>query len=82
MRVRSLLATYYLKADNHSMEIGKLFIFLGVVLVAIGIAVNLGFRGLPGDIVIKRENSVFFFPIATSIALSLIISLVLLLTRR
>ncbi len=63
-------------------EVARLIIILGVVLVIVGLillaAQKLPFLGkLPGDIVIKRENYTFYFPLATSIIISIIISLIL-----
>jgi dipeptide/tripeptide permease len=63
-------------------EIARTLIFLGAVLIVIGLAVlgiqKLPFAGkLPGDIIIKRENFTFYFPLATGIILSILITLVL-----
>jgi uncharacterized membrane protein YkgB len=63
-------------------ELGKGLVILGIVLVVVGAVLLLGPKvpllgKLPGDIVIKRENFTFSFPLATSIVLSVIISLVL-----
>jgi len=63
-------------------EIAKMIIILGIALVVIGVvlllAQRLPFLGrLPGDIMIKKENFTFYFPVATSIIVSIIISLVL-----
>ncbi|WP_457593528.1 DUF2905 domain-containing protein [Hydrogenimonas sp.] len=55
-------------------EIGRLLIGLGVVLIIFGLFVSFVGR-LPGDIVVKRENFTFYFPIATSILLSIILSI-------
>ncbi|GAB7027605.1 DUF2905 domain-containing protein [Geotalea toluenoxydans] len=67
--------------------IGKALIYLGLIIAAIGVAVS--FAGkipwlgrLPGDIYIKRENFSFYFPLATSILVSLLLSLILWLFRR
>lgn len=62
-------------------EIGKFFIIFGVLIILLGIiltfAGKIPFLGrLPGDIVIERKNFVFYFPIVTSILLSIIISLI------
>ena len=64
------------------MEIGKLFIIIGILMVVAGTAIALGFRGLPGDIVLRNKNGTFIFPIMTSLVLSLIISLIIYLLRR
>jgi hypothetical protein len=68
--------------------LGKTLIFIGLVILAAGIAITLVpripfFGKLPGDIYYKKDNIVFYFPLATSIVISLIASVVLyLLTRR
>ncbi|MGH7843905.1 MAG: DUF2905 domain-containing protein [Candidatus Binatia bacterium] len=68
-------------------EIGKTLIFLGLVLLALGLVVSLAPKipwlgQLPGDIFIKRERFTFYFPLMTSILVSVIVSLVLYLFRR
>jgi hypothetical protein len=68
-------------------ELGKGLILLGLVLVVIGAVLLFGPKvpslgKLPGDIVIKRENFTCYVPLATSIILSLIISLLLYLLSR
>ncbi len=60
----------------------KIIILLGVVLAAIGVAMlfieKIPFLGkLPGDILIKKEHFTFYFPLTTSILVSIIISLIL-----
>jgi len=55
-------------------EYGKLLIGVGVVLILFGLFVSVVGK-LPGDIVIKKENFTFYFPIATSILLSIVLSL-------
>lgn len=68
--------------------LGKALIVIGIVIVIVGIIVTFGPKipyigRLPGDILIKRENFVFYFPLATSVIISIILSLVLyFLTRR
>lgn len=59
--------------------IGKLLVLLGAVLVVIGlvlmVAPKIPFLGkLPGDIHIKKDNFEFYFPLATSVVLSLVLS--------
>ena len=66
---------------------GRLLIVLGIILILIGVAVSLAPKipwlgQLPGDIFIKGERFSFYFPLATCILLSLILSLVLYLFRR
>ncbi|HEY2989989.1 MAG TPA: DUF2905 domain-containing protein [Candidatus Binatia bacterium] len=66
---------------------GKTLIIFGIVLVVLGVLFSLGSKipwlgRLPGDIYIHRGNFTFYFPLATCILLSLIITLVLYLFRR
>jgi hypothetical protein len=68
-------------------EMAKIMIFLGIILVVIGVLMlgiqKWSFSGkLLGDIVIKRDNVTFFFPVATSIVVSIIISLILYLINK
>lgn len=63
-------------------EMAKVMILIGVVLIAIGLVIlvfpRLPILGkLPGDILVKKENYTFYFPLATSIVISIIISLIL-----
>ena len=57
----------------------KIFILIGVIFILIGLLYpylsSLGLGKLPGDIVVERKNFNFYFPITTSIILSIIISL-------
>lgn len=62
-------------------ELAKGLMLLGAVLIAVGLILlffqKVPFLGkLPGDILIKRENFTFSFPLATSIVVSLLISLI------
>jgi len=64
------------------MPIGKMLIVLGAVLVGVGLLVTffdkIPFLGkLPGDIHIKRENFQVYFPIASSVVLSLLLTIIL-----
>ena len=62
---------------------GRTLIVIGLVLVAVGVIMTLGDKlpiklgRLPGDIVIRGKNSVFYFPIVTSVLLSAILTLVM-----
>ena len=64
----------------------KWLITLGVIMLVLGIAwpwiIKLGLGSLPGDIRIERKGFVFYFPITTSIILSLVVTLILLIFRR
>jgi hypothetical protein len=63
-------------------DIGKLLLFLGLALAAIGLALvllgrtNFPIGRLPGDIVYRGKNTTFYFPLATSILLSVVLSLI------
>ena len=69
-------------------EIGRLLVILGVALVVIGgIVMLLGRTGLPlgrlpGDIVYRGKNTTFYFPLATSIVVSVVLSAILFLISR
>lgn len=63
-------------------NLGRIIIFVGVFLVIFGLLLTFSskipFIGkLPGDFVFKRDNFSFYFPLATSILLSVILTLVL-----
>lgn len=66
---------------------GRTLIYLGVLLVAVGVILSLAGRlpwlgNLPGDITVQRGRFTFYFPVTTCIILSLLISLVLYFFRR
>ena len=64
------------------LNLGKLIIIAGVILVAVGLVfvllarTHLPIGRLPGDIIYRRRNVTFYFPLATSILLSVVLSLV------
>ena len=70
------------------MGLGRVLIFSGVVLVALGLLVSLGRRlpfrlgRLPGDIYIHGKNTTFYFPLVTCILLSVVFSIILWIFRR
>lgn len=70
------------------MQLGRALIVFGVLLVVLGLAVTYGGRlpirlgRLPGDIAYRGRNSSFYFPIATCILLSVVLSLPMWLFRR
>jgi Protein of unknown function (DUF2905) len=61
--------------------VGGLLLVLGLVLILAG-KVNLPIGRLPGDIVYRGKNTTFYFPLMTSILLSVILSLVLYVVNR
>ncbi|MCX7875130.1 MAG: DUF2905 domain-containing protein [Melioribacteraceae bacterium] len=72
---------------NELQPLGKLLIFGGVLLLVVGLIFTfwdkIPFIGkLPGDIVWKGKNFTFYFPIVTSILISLIISIILYFFRK
>lgn len=64
----------------------RTLIIIGLVILAVGLLwpwlQKSGLGRLPGDIAIERDNFRFYFPITTSIIISLLITLVLWLFRR
>jgi hypothetical protein len=63
---------------------GKTLVFIGLAIAGLGLLVMLGIPigRLPGDIYVRRGNFSFYFPLATSIILSIFLTLVLALFRR
>jgi hypothetical protein len=63
---------------------GKTLIVIGLLIAGIGLLIQLGvpIGRLPGDVVIRRGQSTFYFPIVTCIILSVLLSLIGLLLRR
>ena len=63
-------------------DIGKMLLFFGLVLAAIGLALvllgrtTLPIGRLPGDIVYRGKNTTFYFPLVSSIVLSVVLSLI------
>ena len=66
--------------------IQKTLIIIGVLFILVGLLYpflrDIGLGRLPGDIVIKKENSSFYFPIFTCIVLSVVISLILMFFKK
>jgi hypothetical protein len=57
--------------------IAKTVMLLGVILFVIGFLMNFIHLGkLPGDIVLKKGNTTFYFPIVTSIVVSVLLSVI------
>lgn len=67
-------------------SMAKLLIIIGIILVVLGLLwplfQKLGLGRLPGDIVVEKENFSFYFPIVTSIIISLVLTLLFWLFRR
>jgi DUF2905 family protein len=64
--------------------VAKLLVIAGLVIAGIGLLMMVGipFGRLPGDIVIRKGSGTFYFPLATCILLSIILTLLLSLLRR
>jgi hypothetical protein len=64
------------------VEVGRILIFIGLLLIVMGSVIMLadkvpgwgGLGKLPGDILIERENFKFYFPLATSLLVSIFLS--------
>jgi len=67
---------------------GRTLITIGIALVVLGVLVTVGAKlpirwgRLPGDIVIRGKNTTFYFPLVTSLLLSVLLSLVMWLIGR
>lgn len=70
------------------MSLGRALIFLGLIILALGVILTIGEKlpirlgRLPGDIVVRGKNSVFYFPLATCLLISAILSFVMWLFSR
>jgi Protein of unknown function (DUF2905) len=64
----------------------RFLIVLGFVILVVGLLwpylSKLGLGRLPGDIVIERENTTFYFPLVTCLLLSVVLSLILWVASR
>ena len=71
---------------RQDLDISRILVVLGLALVAAGllwpILLKLGLGRLPGDVVIERESFRLYVPIATSMLISVVLSLLLWLFRR
>ena len=63
---------------------GRVVVVVGLIVTAAGLLMMLGvpFGRLPGDVVIRRGNATFYFPLGTSILVSVILTLLFALLRR
>jgi hypothetical protein len=64
--------------------VGKMLVLIGLAIAGFGLLVMLGmpFGRLPGDFQVRRGSFSFYFPLATSIVLSIILTLLFALFRR
>ena len=63
-------------------SIGKTLVLFGIVLIVVGVLVQLFHKipwigRLPGDFYVKKENMSFYFPLTTSLLISLVLTLLL-----
>lgn len=63
-------------------ELGKIIILFGIIFVIVGVVIlfspKIPFIGkLPGDILIKKDGITFYFPLATSIVVSILITIII-----
>jgi hypothetical protein len=69
-------------------DLGRMLLIFGGVLMIVGVALmlfgrtNLPIGRLPGDIFYRGKNTTFYFPLATSILLSVVLSVVLYVINR
>jgi len=69
-------------------DLGKLLVLLGGIVVIVGLALillgrtNLPIGRLPGDIIYRGKNTTFYFPLATSIVVSVVLSILLYVIAR
>ncbi len=67
-------------------DLGRTLVLAGAVLLVIGLLMSLGAKvplgRLPGDIVYRRGNFTFYFPLVTSILISLVLTAIFTLLRR
>lgn len=66
---------------NDIENIGKILVVAGIVIIAIGallmLSVKIPWLGrLPGDILIQKKNFTFYFPVATSIIISILLTII------
>jgi hypothetical protein len=84
MAIQGHTAFYNLRVT----EIGKMLVFFGLLLAVAGLVfillgrTNLPIGRLPGDILYRGKHTTFYFPLATSIVLSIVLSLLLYLMGR
>ena len=62
-------------------QLGKSLIIIGAFIIALGLILTISGKlpwlgSLPGDVVVQKKNFIFYFPIATSVIISLLLTLV------
>lgn len=66
------------------MSVGRTLVVIGLAIAGLGLVIMLGvpIGRLPGDFYVRRGNVSFYFPLATSIVLSIVLTLIFTLFRR
>lgn len=68
------------------MDMRRLLIISGLIIVVLGIMwpwiIRIPLGRMPGDLILRRRNFIFYFPIASSVVLSLVATLILWLFRK
>ena len=88
MRAPQPLSNTSCKQQRYDEVVGRTVIIIGRILVAVGILMTLGARlpiklgRLPGDIVVRGKNGVFYFPVVTCLVVSAVLSLAMWLIGR
>ena len=86
MREIAIVKVIDQERDERLNPVAKFLIIAGLVMVGLGLLWMVGERfglgRLPGDIVVERGNFKFYFPLATSLILSVVVSLLLWLFNR
>jgi Protein of unknown function (DUF2905) len=72
--------------ENFAGSLGKFLVVFGLILAGVGLLIMLAPRvpwlgRLPGDIIIRRENFTFYFPLVTCLLVSVVLSLIALFFR-
>ena len=63
---------------------GRTLILIGVVIAGVGLLISLGvpIGRLPGDMMVRRGSFSFYFPLTTSILVSVVLTLIMMFLRR
>jgi hypothetical protein len=63
---------------------GRALILIGILIAGVGLLISLGvpIGRLPGDFTVRRGNFSFYFPLATSILISVVLTLIMMFLRR
>jgi hypothetical protein len=64
--------------------VGRLLIIVGVIIAGVGLLITLGvpIGRLPGDFNVRRGNFSFYFPLTTSVIVSIVLTLIMMFLRR